>query len=80
MAEYCDHVREQGSSIDFWTAQQRLIEEHLALAGHGDDAAGPVFRPVKSNVAGELNRPLDPNSVYRDIGPAGGAVRVEGQL
>jgi len=48
------------------TAQQ-LIAEYLALAGHSEDAAGPLFRPVKNNVTGELDRPLDPNSVYRNI-------------
>jgi len=46
---------------------QRLIQEYLALAGHGEDAAGPLFRPVKNNVTGELDRPLNPNSVYRNI-------------
>jgi integrase/recombinase XerD len=46
---------------------QRLIQEYLALAGHGDDAAGPLFRPVKNNVTGELDRPLNPNSLYRNI-------------
>jgi integrase/recombinase XerD len=43
---------------------QRLIE---AVAGHGADAAGPVFRPVTNNRTGELDRPLDPGSVYRSI-------------
>ena len=46
---------------------QRLIEEYLALAGHGADAAGPVFRPVTNNRTGELDRPLDPGSVYHNI-------------
>ncbi len=46
---------------------QRLIEEYLALAGHGADAGGPLFRPVTNNRTGELNRPLDPASVYRNI-------------
>jgi integrase len=31
------------------TMAERLIEEYLALAGHGGDAAGPVFRPVTNN-------------------------------
>jgi integrase/recombinase XerD len=44
---------------------QRLINE--SLAGHGEDAAGALFRPVKNNVTGELDRPLNPNSVYRNI-------------
>ncbi len=46
---------------------QRLIEEYLALAGHGEDAPGPVFRPVTNNRTKDLERPLDPNSVYRNI-------------
>jgi integrase len=46
---------------------QRLIEEYLAFAGHGADTAGAIFRPVKNNVTGELDRPLNPNSVYRNI-------------
>ena len=46
---------------------QRLIEEYLALAGHKNDAAGSLFRPVKNNITGELDRSLDPNSVYRNI-------------
>src|SRR6516162_4265261 len=33
---------------------QRLIEEYLAMAGHGSDIAGPVFRPVMNNRTGEL--------------------------
>jgi len=44
---------------------QRLIEEYLALAGRGDDAAGPVFRPVTNNRT--KDRPLNPNSVYGNI-------------
>jgi integrase/recombinase XerD len=46
---------------------QRLIEKYLALAGHGADAAGPVFRPVTNNCTGEFDRPLDPGSVHHDI-------------
>src|SRR5712692_9986983 len=46
---------------------QRLIEEYLALAGHAADTTGPVFRPVTNNRTGDLDRPLDPASVYRNI-------------
>ena len=46
---------------------QLLIEEYVALAGHGTDAAGPVFRPVTNNRTKELDRPLNPNSIYRNI-------------
>jgi integrase/recombinase XerD len=46
---------------------QRLTEEYLTLAGHAADATGPLFRPVKNNITGELDRPLNPNSIYRNI-------------
>ena len=46
---------------------QRLIEEYLALAGHGAEPDGPLFRPVKNNRTGTLDRHLDPGSVYRNI-------------
>jgi integrase/recombinase XerD len=46
---------------------QRLIEEYLALAGHGADTAAPVFRPMVNNRTGDLDRPLDPASLYRNI-------------
>jgi integrase len=54
-------------------AAQRLIEEYLvALGKHGgaqDGAAldGPLFRPVKNNRTGTLNKHLEPGSVYRNI-------------
>jgi integrase/recombinase XerD len=46
---------------------QRLIEEYLAVASHAADSAGPVFRPVTNNRTGDLERPLDPASVYQNI-------------
>jgi integrase/recombinase XerD len=46
---------------------QRLIEEYLARAGHAADTTGPVFRPVTNNRTGDLDRPLDPASVYQNI-------------
>ena len=41
-------------------AAQRTIEAYLALAGHRTDLEGPLFRPVKNNRTGRLDRPLDP--------------------
>jgi integrase/recombinase XerD len=46
---------------------QRLIEEYVAVAGHGADAAGPVLRPATNNRTGELDRSLHPGSVYHNI-------------
>ena len=41
---------------------QRLIESYLLMAGHGEDNDGPLFRPVRNNRTGELERPLNTNS------------------
>jgi len=46
---------------------QRLIESYLVMAGHGDDKDGPLFRPVRNNRTGELERPLNANSLYRNV-------------
>jgi integrase/recombinase XerD len=46
---------------------QRLIENYVLLAGHGEDLNGPIFRPVSNNRTGELARALNPNSIYRNI-------------
>ena len=48
-------------------AAQRLIEEYLALTGHRGDVEGALFRPVKNNRTGRLDRHLDPASIYRNI-------------
>src|SRR5260370_11146924 len=45
----------------------RLIGDYLALAKHGGELKGPLFRPVKNNRTGNLDRHLDPGSVYRNI-------------
>jgi integrase/recombinase XerD len=60
--------RDKVRFVPIHAAAQRLIEEYLALAGHGADTASPLFRPVKNNRTPEkLDRPLDPASVYRNI-------------
>ena len=46
---------------------QRLIEEYLALAKHGSALDGALFRPVKNNRTGTLDKHLEPGSVYRNI-------------
>src|SRR6202012_1310556 len=48
-------------------AAQRTIEAYLEVAGHRADLDGPLFRPVKNNRTGRLDRHLDPASVYRNI-------------
>ena len=46
---------------------QRLIAEYLEAARHGNELDGPLFRPMKNNTTGELNKALNPRSLYRDV-------------
>ena len=66
------HIRVKGkrSKIRFIPvnpAAQRMIEDYLALTGHRSDVEGALFRPVKNNRTGHLDRHLDPASVYQNI-------------
>jgi integrase/recombinase XerD len=45
------------------------------MAGHSDDYEGPLFRPVRNNRTGELDRPLNANSLSEcgeEVWPGGG--------
>lgn len=46
---------------------QRLVTEYLDAVGHGEDSKGALFRPVKNNVTGSLDKTLHPSSIYQDI-------------
>lgn len=42
-----------------------LINEYLEAAGHGEDDAGALFRPVRNNRTGRLERAITPDAVYK---------------
>jgi integrase/recombinase XerD len=42
-----------------------LIHEYLEAAGHGEDDAGALFRPVRNNRTGKLNGAITPDGIYR---------------
>jgi site-specific recombinase XerD len=44
-----------------------LIHDYLQAAGHAEDAGGPLFRPVRNNLTGRLEKPLSPTGVYQSI-------------
>jgi len=46
---------------------QRLISQYLDMAGHRAELDGALFRPVRNNRTGTLNKPLHPDSVYHEI-------------
>jgi site-specific recombinase XerD len=46
---------------------RRLIVKYLGVAKHAGELHGPLFRPVRNNRTGVLNKHLDPGAVYRNI-------------
>jgi integrase/recombinase XerD len=69
-------IKGKGDKIRFVPVHpmaQRLIEEYLAvLAKHGGDLDalsldGALFRPVKNNRTGTLDKHLDPGSIYHNV-------------
>ena len=47
-----------------------LIHDYLDVAGHGEDEQGPLFRPIRNNRTGRLDKALD----ARHDQPAGAAI------
>ena len=43
---------------------QRLLSEYLEVAGHTE---GALFRPIRNNVTGTLNKHLHPNTIYYNV-------------
>ena len=46
---------------------QRLIDNYLYHASHGQNETDPLFQPINNNRLGTLNKPLNPNSIYQNI-------------
>jgi integrase/recombinase XerD len=42
-----------------------LVHEYLEAAGHSTDENGPLFRPIRNNCTGTLDKALTPDGVYR---------------
>ena len=42
-----------------------LITDYLEAAGHGADDHGALFRPVRNNRTGDLDRAITPDGVYK---------------
>jgi integrase/recombinase XerD len=41
-----------------------LIHDYLEAAGHGEDENGALFRPIRNNRTGRLDKALTPNGVH----------------
>ena len=45
----------------------RLIDEYLEMSGHREERDSALFRPVRNNRGGGTGRPLNPDSIYRNV-------------
>lgn len=46
---------------------QQAISRYLEASEHGENGDGALFRPVKNNVTGTLNKHLHPNTLYYNV-------------
>lgn len=44
-----------------------LIHDYLEASGHLGDSRGALFRPVKNNATGTLEKPLHPEAIYQMV-------------
>src|SRR5208282_1756143 len=42
-----------------------LINDYLDAAGHGLDEGGALFRPIRNNTTGELDKAITPDGIYK---------------
>jgi site-specific recombinase XerD len=46
-------------------ATNALVHDYLEAAGHGADDNGALFRPIRNNRTGRIDKPLDPDMIYK---------------
>ena len=66
------HLRVQGKGgklryIPAHAHSLRLVSEYLAMAGHGAELDGPLFRPVRNPRGGQTKMALTPGGVYSAV-------------
>ncbi len=44
-----------------------MIGDYLEAAGHGADDTGALFRPIRNNCTGILDKALTPDAVYKIV-------------
>ncbi|MGH8327238.1 MAG: tyrosine-type recombinase/integrase [Steroidobacteraceae bacterium] len=64
------HVRVHGKGgkvrhIPLHPGTQRLLTDYLEASGHALDKSGAVFRPIRNNRTGELDRTLSGDGIYK---------------
>ena len=53
-----------------------LIHEYLDAAGHGEDENGALFRPIRNNTTGELDKAITPDGIYKLVRAYSAAARL----
>lgn len=66
------HLRVQGKGaklryIPAHAHSLRLVSEYLAMAGHGAELYGPLFRPIRNPRGGQITAALTPGGVYSSV-------------
>jgi integrase/recombinase XerD len=51
--------------VELHPGTNALIHDYLEAAGHGADDDGPLFRPIRNNRTGELEKALTPDMIYK---------------
>jgi integrase/recombinase XerD len=64
------HLRVHGKggkvrNIPLHPATQRLLADYLDASGHAQEMSGPLFRPIRNNRTGELDRTLSGDGIYK---------------
>jgi integrase/recombinase XerD len=66
------HLRVHGKggkirNIPLHPGSNAVLTDYLEASGHASDRNGPLFRPIRNNRTGELNRPLSSDGIYKIV-------------
>jgi integrase/recombinase XerD len=63
--------------IPLHPAASGLMLDYLEVAGHGADDAGALFRPLRNNRTGNLQKPITPDAIYKLVRKYSGVLGFE---
>lgn len=76
------HLKVQGKGgrtryVPLHPAASGFVLDYLETAGHRDDDAGALFRPIRNNRAGGLQKAITPDAIYKLVRAYSGALGFE---
>jgi site-specific recombinase XerD len=77
---YYLRVHGKGSKVRNIVAHPAVLErihDYLGAAGHADQKSTPLFRPVRNNITGQLDKAIHPNSMNAILWPYAKAAGVD---